>query len=106
MVVHGHVVANYVNAQRAVTFTDSLLFIPGVTHGNFRDHIVGKKAPETCDDLGVITVYIIRRDELFHLRHLEDLHHVQGQGTAFPMVMPDSVFTASYHLHPVVLESL
>ena len=78
VVVHGHVVANYVNAQRAITFADGLLFIPSVTHGDFGDRIVSEEAAETSHDLGVISIYIIRHDEFFHLRHLEDLHHIQG----------------------------
>ena len=78
VIVHGHVVADYINAQRAITFTDSFLFISCITHGDLGDRIVGEKATESCHDLGVISIYIIGHDEFFHLRHLEDLHHVQG----------------------------
>ena len=83
VIVHGHVVANYINTQRAVTFADGFLFISGITHGDLGDGIVGEKAAETRHDLGVISVYVIGCDEFFHLRCPED-HHVQGRGTTFP----------------------
>ena len=84
VVVHGHVVANYINTQRAITFADGLLLVPRVTRGDFGNRVVGKEAAETCHNLGVISVYVIRCDEFFCLRCLEHLYHVQGRGTAFP----------------------
>ena len=84
VVVHGHVVADYVNVQRAKTFADGLLLISRVTRGDFGNRIVGEKATETCHDLGVISVYIIGHDDFLHLRRLKHLHHIQGRGTAFP----------------------
>ena len=84
VIVHGHVVANYINAQRAITFADGFLFISCITRGDLGDRIMGEKAAESHHNLGVISIYVIRRDEFFHLRCPEDLHHVQGQGTAFP----------------------
>ena len=77
VVVHSHVITNHVNTQRAVTFPNGLLIISVVTHGGFGDHIMGKKSAETCHDLGVISIYVIRCDKLFRLRQLEDLHHIQ-----------------------------
>ena len=84
VIVHGHVVADYINTQRAITFADSFLFISCITHGDLADRIIGKKATESCHNLGVVSIYIIGRDEFFHLRCLKHLHHKQGRGTAFP----------------------
>ena len=78
VIVHGHVVADQVYAQRAITFTDSLLFISHVTCSDFGNRIMGEEATETRHNLGVISVYVIEHDEFFHLRHPKHLHHEQG----------------------------
>ena len=43
VIVHGHVVADQVDAQRAITFAEHLLLIPCVTHGDLADRIMGKR---------------------------------------------------------------
>ena len=43
VIVHGHVVANQVYAQRAITCAEGLLLIPCVTRGDLADRIVGRK---------------------------------------------------------------
>ena len=44
VIVHGHVVADQVNAQWTITFTDCLLLASGVTYGDFADHVVSEDA--------------------------------------------------------------
>ena len=44
VIVHGHVVADQVDAQRAITFAEHLLLIPCVTRGDIADCIIGEKA--------------------------------------------------------------
>ena len=78
VIVHCHVVADQVYAQRAITFAEGLLLIPCVTRGDLADCIVGKKAAESCHNLGVVSVYVIGRDEFFHYGYLKHLHHEQG----------------------------
>ena len=78
VIVHGHVVANQVDAQRAITFAEGLLLIPCVTHGDLADCIMGEKAGKSCHNLGVVSVYIIGHDDFFHHGHLKHLHDEQG----------------------------
>ena len=78
MIVHGHVVADQVDAQRAITFAEGLLLIPCVTRGVLADCIVGKKASKSCHNLGVVSVYIIRCDDFFCHGCLEHLYDKQG----------------------------
>ena len=78
VIVHGHVVADQVYAQSSITFTDGLLFISCVTHGDLADRIVGKEAAESRHNLGVLSIYVIRSYEFFCLRHPEHLHYKQG----------------------------
>ena len=67
---------------------------------------MGEKATESRHNLGVVSVYVIGHDEFFHYRRLKHLHPDKGEALLFPMVAPDSIFTASYHFHPVELGSL
>ena len=78
VIVHGHVVADQVDAQRAITFTEHLLLIPCVTCGDLADCIVGEKASKSRHNLGVVSVYVIRHDDFFHHKHLKHLHNEQG----------------------------
>ena len=78
VIVHGHVVADQVYAQRAITFTEGLLLIPCVTCGNFADCIMGEKAGKSHHNLGVVSVYVIRRDDFFRHGCLEHLHDKEG----------------------------
>ena len=48
VIVHSHVVADHVNAQWAITFTDCLLFAPGVTCGDFGNCVMSKDATQPC----------------------------------------------------------
>ena len=75
MIVHGHMVPNQVDAQRAITFAEGLLLIPCATHGDLTDHIMGEKASKSRHYLGIVTVYIIGRDDLFLSRCHEHLHN-------------------------------
>ena len=77
VIVHGQVVADQVDAQRAITFTEHLLLIPCVTHGDLADRIMGKKAGKSHHNLGVVSVYIIGRDDFFRHGCLEYLHDEQ-----------------------------
>ena len=74
MIVHGHVVPNQVDTQRAITFAEGLLLIPRVTCGDLADRIMGKKASKSCHYLGIVTVYLIGCDDLFCHRCHEHLH--------------------------------
>ena len=74
VIVHGHVVADQVDAQRAITFTEGLLLIPSVTCGDLADHIVGEKAGKSRHYLGIVTIYVIGHDDLFCLECCEHLH--------------------------------
>ena len=78
VIVHGYVVADQVDAQRAITFTEHLLLIPCVTRGDFADCIVGEKASKSCHNLGVVSIYVIGRDDFFRHGRLEYLHDEQG----------------------------
>ena len=78
VIVHGHVDANQVYAQRAITFTEDLLLIPCVTHGNLADRIMGKKVSKSRHNLGVVPVYVIRHDDFFHYGCLKHLYDKQG----------------------------
>ena len=53
VIVHGHVVADQVDAQRAITFAECLLLVPYVTSGDLADHIMGENAGKSCHNLGV-----------------------------------------------------
>ena len=53
MIVHGHVVPNQVDAQRAITFAEGLLLIPRVTRGDLADRIVSEKASKSHHHLGI-----------------------------------------------------
>ena len=74
VIVHGHVVADQVDAQRAITFAECLLLIPCVTCGDLADRIVGKKAGKSRHYLGIVTVYVIGHDDLFCHGCREHLH--------------------------------
>ena len=78
VIVHGHVVANQVYAQRAITFAEGLLLVPCVTRGDLADRIMGEKAGESHHNLGVVSVYVIGLDKFFHYGCLEHLHNEQG----------------------------
>ena len=75
VIVHGHVVADQVDAQRAITFAEGLLLIPCVTCGDLADRIMGKKAGKSRHYLGIVTVYVIRCDDLFCHGCCEHLHN-------------------------------
>ena len=77
VIVHGHVVADQVDAQRAITFAEHLLLIPCVTR-DLADCIVSEKAGKSRHNLGVVSIYVIRHNDFFHHRHLEHLHDKQG----------------------------
>ena len=74
VIVHGHVVADQVDAQRAITFAEGLLLFPCVTCGDLADRIVGEKASKSCHYLGIVTIYVIGRDDLFCHGCHEHLH--------------------------------
>ena len=74
VIVHGHVVADQVDTQRAITFAEGLLLIPCVTCGDLADHIMGEKASKSRHYLGIVTVYVIGCDDLFCHRCHEHLH--------------------------------
>ena len=78
VIVHGHVVADQVYAQRAITFTEGLLPVSCVTHGNLADRIMVKKASKSRHNLGVVPIYVIRCDDFFCYRHLKHLYNKQG----------------------------
>ena len=78
VIVHGHVVADQVDAQRAITFAECLLLVPCVTRGDLADCIVDEKAGKSCHNLGVVSIYIIGHDDFFHHGCLEYLHDEQG----------------------------
>ena len=78
VIVHGHVVANQVDAQRAITFAERLLLIPRVTHGDLTDRIMGEKARKSLHNLGVVSIYVIGCDDFFHHRCLKHLYDEQG----------------------------
>ena len=78
VIVHGHVVADQVDAQRAITFAECLLLVPHVTCGDLADRIVGKKAGKSRHNLGVVSVYVIRHDDFFRHGHLKHFHNKQG----------------------------
>ena len=78
MIVHGHVVADQVDTQRAITFTEGLLLIPCVTCGDLADRIVGEKAGKSRHYLRIVTIYIIGCDDLFSHRCCEHLHNELG----------------------------
>ena len=106
VIVHGHVVADQVDAQRAITFTERLLLVPRVTHGDFADCIVGKKAGKSHHNLGVVSVYIIGHDDSFIMGAGNTSTTNKVEAPLFPMVAPNSVFKASYRFHSVELGSL
>ena len=56
VIVHGHVVTNQVDTQRAITFDEHLLLIPCVTCGDLADCIMGKKAGKSIHNLGVVSI--------------------------------------------------
>ena len=74
VIVHGHVVADKVDVQRAITFTEGLLLIPCVTCGDLADCIVGEEAGKPRQYLGIVTIYVIGHDDLFCHRCREHLH--------------------------------
>ena len=78
VIVHGHVVADQVDAQRAITFAECLLLFPCVTHGDLADCIMGEKISKSHHTLGVVSIYVIRHDDFFHHGCLEYLHDKQG----------------------------
>ena len=78
VIVHGHVVADQVYAQRAITFAEGLLLISCVTCGNLADRIMGKKAGKSHHNLGVVPIYVIGHDDLFHYGCLKHLYNKQG----------------------------
>ena len=78
VIVHGHVVADQVDAQRALTFTEHLLLIPRVTPGDLADCIMGEKASKSHHNLGVVSVYVIGHDDFFHHGCLKHFHDKQG----------------------------
>ena len=78
VIVHGHVVANQVDAQRAITFTEHLVLVPHVTCGDLADHIMGEKAGKSHHNLGVVSVYIIWCDDFFHHGHHKYFHGEEG----------------------------
>ena len=84
VIVHGHVVADQVDAQRAITFAERLLLIPCVTRGNLADCIEGEKAGKSHHNLGVVSIYIIGHDDFFCHGHRKHLHDEQGWGSSFP----------------------
>ena len=83
VIVHGHVVADQVDVQRAITFAECLLLIPHVTSGDLADCIMGEKAGKSCHNLGVVSINIIGCDDLFHHGHLKHIYNKQGWSSAF-----------------------
>ena len=78
VIVHGHVVADQVDAQRAITFAEHLLLVPRVTRGDLADCIMGKKASKSHHNLGVVSVYVIGHDDFFCHGHRKHFHDEQG----------------------------
>ena len=106
VIVHDHVVADQVNAQRAITFAEGLLLIPCVTNGDLADRIVGEKASKSHHNLGVVPITLLGVMISFITGALNTSTTNKGEAPLFPMLMPNSIFKASYRFCPVELGSL